>query len=237
VTILLSLTVFLLMVAEALPATSDAVPVVAIYFSCVMLMNSASVGFTVLVLVYHHRTANTHNMPKIVTYGINVWLAWLMRMERPGKNLESIHSHSNNNNNNGTRDIKLELHEYTNMASRSLMSNIRDEDDYSLPSSPQLNGNDPRAGKRGLESPTLSTSLEFSPLRNDLKSILRETRFITDRIKKKQDDDQVMGDWKFASAVLDRFFLWFFLVFILICTGAVLLTVPGMFLSSDEMET
>lgn len=83
-----------------------------------------------------------------MTYGINVWLAWLMRMERPGKNLESIHSHSNNNNNNGTRDIKLELHEYTNMASRSLMSNIRDEDDYSLPSSPQLNGNDPRAGKR-----------------------------------------------------------------------------------------
>ena len=39
----------------------------AIYFSCVMLMNSASVGFTVLVLVYHHRTANTHTMPKIVS--------------------------------------------------------------------------------------------------------------------------------------------------------------------------
>ena len=80
-------------------------------------------------------------------YGINVWLAWLLRMERPGKNLESIHSHSTNNNNNG-RDIKLELHEYTNLASRSLMSNIRDEDDYSLPSSPQLNGNDPRSGKK-----------------------------------------------------------------------------------------
>ena len=89
---------------------------------------------------------------------------------------------------------------------------------------------------QGLESPTLST-LEFSPLRNDLKSILRETRFITDRIKKKQEDDQVMSDWKFASAVLDRFFLWFFFVFILICTGAVLLTVPGIFVSGGELET
>lgn len=85
-------------------------------------------------------------------YGINVWLAWLMRMSRPEKNLDSVHTHPNNshsnNNHRMSRDVKMELHEYTNMASRSLMSNIRgDDDDYSLPSSPQLNGHDLRGKK------------------------------------------------------------------------------------------
>ena len=36
------------------------------YFACIMLMCSLSVVFTVLVLNYHHRTPDTHNMPRWV---------------------------------------------------------------------------------------------------------------------------------------------------------------------------
>lgn len=83
-----------------------------------------------------------------VKFGINVWLAWLLRMQRPGKSLESVHTQCSSSKVNGCKAEKLELREYTNLASRSLMSNIRDEDDYSLPSSPQLNGHDPSHGRK-----------------------------------------------------------------------------------------
>uniref|UniRef100_A0A1I8JFT5 Neuronal acetylcholine receptor subunit alpha-7 n=1 Tax=Macrostomum lignano TaxID=282301 RepID=A0A1I8JFT5_9PLAT len=63
VTILLSLTVFLMMVAEAMPPTSDAVPVIGMYFACTMIMCSLSVVFTVIVLNYHHRDAESHPVP------------------------------------------------------------------------------------------------------------------------------------------------------------------------------
>ena len=38
------------------------------YFACIMLMCSLSVVFTVLVLNYHHRTPDTHEMPRWVRY-------------------------------------------------------------------------------------------------------------------------------------------------------------------------
>ena len=42
VTIVLSLTVFMMVVAETVPRTSDAVPLLGIYFSCIMLISAFS---------------------------------------------------------------------------------------------------------------------------------------------------------------------------------------------------
>lgn len=68
VTILLSLTVFLNMVAETMPATSDAVPLLGTYFNCIMFMVASSVVSTILILNYHHRHADTHEMGEWVCY-------------------------------------------------------------------------------------------------------------------------------------------------------------------------
>lgn len=68
VTILLSLTVFLNMVAETMPATSDAVPLLGTYFNCIMFMVASSVVSTILILNYHHRNADTHEMSEWVKF-------------------------------------------------------------------------------------------------------------------------------------------------------------------------
>lgn len=68
VTILLSLTVFLNMVAETMPATSDAVPLLGTYFNCIMFMVASSVVSTILILNYHHRHADTHEMSDWVSF-------------------------------------------------------------------------------------------------------------------------------------------------------------------------
>lgn len=67
VTIFMSLCVFLLMVAEAMPPTSDAVPLIGTYFSCTMVVVCASVVTTVVVLNFHHRTSVTHEMTPFVS--------------------------------------------------------------------------------------------------------------------------------------------------------------------------
>ncbi|XP_006611528.1 neuronal acetylcholine receptor subunit alpha-7-like isoform X1 [Apis dorsata] len=83
VTILLSLTVFLNMVAETMPATSDAVPLLGTYFNCIMFMVASSVVSTILILNYHHRNADTHEMSEWVKVVFLYWLPCILRMSRP----------------------------------------------------------------------------------------------------------------------------------------------------------
>ncbi|XP_067931422.1 neuronal acetylcholine receptor subunit alpha-7-like isoform X2 [Watersipora subatra] len=234
VTILLSLTVFQLMVAEALPATSDAVPVIAVYFCCVMLLNSSSVAFAVLVLSYHHRGAMTHRMPAYIKNGICVWLAWLLRM----KQSEEEEPRSAHHRGSSGKVSRLERQEYSTLSSKSLMCNIRDEDDYSLPGSPHLPSADfsIHKGKEVNRSPSPSLS-DCTPTRTELRTILKELRLITEQMKKKQEEEKVVADWKFASRVIDRLLLWVFLILTLTSTCAILLTVPNMFASSQEIIT
>nr|2MAW_A Chain A, Neuronal acetylcholine receptor subunit alpha-7 [Homo sapiens] len=54
ITVLLSLTVFMLLVAEIMPSTSDSSPSIAQYFASTMIIVGLSVVVTVIVLQYHH---------------------------------------------------------------------------------------------------------------------------------------------------------------------------------------
>ncbi|VBB33888.1 unnamed protein product, partial [Acanthocheilonema viteae] len=84
ITILLSISFFLSMVAEMTPATSEAVPLIGVFFSCCMLVVSASVVFTVVVINLHFRTPESHIMTPLVRRILLEWLPWLLMMSRPG---------------------------------------------------------------------------------------------------------------------------------------------------------
>uniref|UniRef100_H2TVF6 Neuronal acetylcholine receptor subunit alpha-7 n=1 Tax=Takifugu rubripes TaxID=31033 RepID=H2TVF6_TAKRU len=85
ITVLLSLTVFMLLVAEIMPATSDSVPLIGQYFASIMIIVGMSVVATVVVLQYHHHDPNGGNMPKWVQLVLLQWVAWFLRMKRPGE--------------------------------------------------------------------------------------------------------------------------------------------------------
>merc|ERR1712117_757572 len=53
------------------------------YFNCIMMMVASSVVLTVVVLNYHHRTAETHVMPMWVKSVFLQWMPWMLRMSRP----------------------------------------------------------------------------------------------------------------------------------------------------------
>ncbi|PIO74385.1 Cation transporter family protein [Teladorsagia circumcincta] len=83
-TILLAIVFFLSMVSEMTPPTSDAVPLIGVFFSCCMLVISASVVFTVLILNLHFRGPDTHEMSPIMHKVFMEWLPWILCMSRPG---------------------------------------------------------------------------------------------------------------------------------------------------------
>ncbi|XP_046875827.1 cholinergic receptor, nicotinic, alpha 11 [Hypomesus transpacificus] len=85
ITVLLSLTVFMLLVAEIMPATSDSIPLIGQYFASIMIIVGMSVIATVVVLQYHHHDPNGGAMPKWVQLILLQWVAWFLRMKRPGE--------------------------------------------------------------------------------------------------------------------------------------------------------
>ncbi|XP_034408978.1 neuronal acetylcholine receptor subunit alpha-7-like isoform X2 [Cyclopterus lumpus] len=88
ITVLLSLTVFMLMVAEIMPTTSDSVPLIGQYFASTMVIVGMSVVATVLVLQFHHHNPNSGHMPRWVHLVLLQWVPWFLRMKRPGEGVE-----------------------------------------------------------------------------------------------------------------------------------------------------
>ena len=75
-------------VADAMPATSDAVPLLGSYFNAMNFMVAASVVTTIMILNYHHRLADTHDMPAWVRTVFLHWIPWALRMSRrPGEEI------------------------------------------------------------------------------------------------------------------------------------------------------
>ncbi|KAG5884943.1 hypothetical protein JTB14_032813 [Gonioctena quinquepunctata] len=224
VTILLSLTVFLNLVAETLPQVSDAIPLLGTYFNCIMFMVASSVVLTVVVLNYHHRTADIHEMPQWIKSVFLQWLPWILGMSRPGKKITRKTILMN------SRMKELELKE---RSSKSLLANVLDiDDDFRNVSGATSGGNNSTIttslGAGFIRHPTTieDTTIPGSGGQRDLQHILRELQFITNRMKKADEEAEVISDWKFAAMVVDRFCLIIFTMFTLIATVAVLLSAP-----------
>ncbi|XP_030079118.1 neuronal acetylcholine receptor subunit alpha-7 isoform X2 [Drosophila hydei] len=217
VTILLSLTVFLNLVAESMPTTSDAVPLIGTYFNCIMFMVASSVVLTVVVLNYHHRTADIHEMPPWIKSVFLQWLPWILRMGRPGRKITRKSILLSN------RMKELELKE---RSSKSLLANVLDIDDdfrHTISGSQTAIGSSASFGR-----PTTVEEHHTAIGCNhkDLHLILKELQFITARMRKADDEAELISDWKFAAMVVDRFCLIVFTLFTIIATVTVLLSAP-----------
>ncbi|XP_035537816.1 cholinergic receptor, nicotinic, alpha 11 [Morone saxatilis] len=69
-----------------LPADSGEKISLGQYFASIMIIVGMSVIATVVVLQYHHHDPNGGNMPKWVQLVLLQWVAWFLRMKRPGEN-------------------------------------------------------------------------------------------------------------------------------------------------------
>ncbi|XP_041857840.1 acetylcholine receptor subunit alpha-like [Melanotaenia boesemani] len=92
ISVLLSLTVFLLVIVELIPSTSSAVPLIGKYMLFTMVFVIASIIITVIVINTHHRSPSTHTMPDWVRKVFIETIPNIMffsTMKRPGKEKEN----------------------------------------------------------------------------------------------------------------------------------------------------
>ncbi|KAJ9596228.1 hypothetical protein L9F63_027151, partial [Diploptera punctata] len=83
VSILLSLTVFFLLLAEIIPPTSLAVPLLGKYLLFTMILVTLSISITVFVLNVHFRSPSTHKMSPWVKRVFLHFMPRLLMMRRP----------------------------------------------------------------------------------------------------------------------------------------------------------
>ncbi|KAI8121554.1 Neuronal acetylcholine receptor subunit alpha-7, partial [Lucilia cuprina] len=252
VTILLSLTVFLNMVAETMPATSDAVPLLGTYFNCIMFMVASSVVSTILILNYHHRNADTHEMSEWIRVVFLCWLPWILRMHRPGRPIILDFSSTPCSDTSSERKHQiLSDVELKERSSKSLLANVLDiDDDFrnvrpmtpggTLPHNPAFYRTVYGQGDDGSIGPIGSTRMPDAVTHHtciktqteyELSLILKEIRFITDQLRKEDEENDIANDWKFAAMVVDRLCLIIFTMFTILATIAVLLSAPHIIVS------
>ncbi|KAF7661014.1 hypothetical protein LDENG_00270210 [Lucifuga dentata] len=83
ISVLLSLTVFLLVITETIPSTSLVIPLIGEYLLFTMIFVTLSIVITVFVLNVHYRTPMTHSMPEWVRAVFLGVLPRVMLMRRP----------------------------------------------------------------------------------------------------------------------------------------------------------
>jgi len=238
VTVLLSLTVFQDSVSATMPITSLQIPLLGTYFNCIMFMVASSVVTTIMILNYHHRQADTHEMPSWVRTLFLQWIPWVLRMARPGEKITRKTIMMQN------KMKELDLKE---KSSKSLLANVLDMDDDFVPSStmPHIhshnnsNNQNANAGQQknggfirvssnvptNEESNNMNSSYP-SGVPRELSLILKEIKVITDKIRDDEEASAIESDWKFAAMVLDRLCLITFTLFTIIATLAVLAAAP-----------
>lgn len=233
---LLSLTVFQDSVSATMPITSLQIPLLGTYFNCIMFMVASSVVTTIMILNYHHRQADTHEMPSWVRTLFLQWIPWILRMARPGEKITRKTIMMQN------KMKELDLKE---KSSKSLLANVLDMDDDFVPSThihahhntnsqnnvnnvgnPTKNGGFIRvSGQVPSQEENVNTTYP-SGVPRELSLILKEIKVITDKIRDDEESSAIESDWKFAAMVLDRLCLITFTLFTIVATLAVLAAAP-----------
>ncbi|XP_051875687.1 neuronal acetylcholine receptor subunit alpha-6 isoform X1 [Pristis pectinata] len=217
ISVLLSLTVFLLVITETIPSTSLVIPLIGEYLLFTMIFVTLSIIITVFVLNVHYRTPTTHIMPEWVQKVFLEFLPKVMLMRRPleGKKAEKLRSRQRKDK--CTRKDCASHLEYDNF--KSAKDQLRSCCLYCKEPMSTVTSN-----LRGQISPqSLNSLLSVSILSSEIQQAIESIRYIADNTRSQNEAKEVEDDWKYVALVIDRIFLW---VFTLVCV----LGTAGLFL-------
>ena len=208
ITVLLAMTVFLLLVAETLPATSDEIPLLGQYFIATMFVTAMSLVSTCTVLNFFHRSPATSPMPRWVRVIILGYMAkvFCFKIERE----DEIKMMTPKNK---RKRIEFDLNGV-----------VPFEDDIymTLPGSPRKFRDDMSLVSQSGRSTPSKRSVRSMSLVGGQNSfadrLLDDINTLADDVRARQEDERQREEWRMAALVLDRMFFWLFLFLTLLTT-------------------
>ena len=202
VTVLLSLTVILLLLAENLPATSEVLPLISRYYTITMINVFVSLVFTCVVLTFHHHAPTP--VPAWVQLIICRWCAAVFRVVPKEKEQWA------NEKQNCLKFFKKPRYSIEN----SLCSACPDE---SIVQMNNVNGNSDKDGCAMHALPRISSEGKRPNLRKrscQLEKNVEGLEIIVERTKREDEYARYKEQWRFAAKVLNRMFMWIVLLLV-----------------------
>ncbi|XP_018618648.1 neuronal acetylcholine receptor subunit alpha-3-like isoform X1 [Scleropages formosus] len=254
ISVLLSLTVFLLVITETIPSTSLVIPLIGEYLLFTMIFVTLSIVITVFVLNVHYRTPKTHTMPAWVRHVFLGMLPRVMFMTRPERDPIPPPPHSPPPPKQHNLSGGLHQHQHLLLSTELCNLNNLNRDATKAGSSflcregrcnccwRQRSTKLPADGGGGIvrglgtitgiggngSSCSSSESLEggklsLPTLSQEVRDAIESVKYIAENMRLQNEAKEVQDDWKYVAMVIDRIFLW---VFILVC----ILGTAGLFL-------
>ncbi|KAM5178058.1 neuronal acetylcholine receptor subunit beta-4 [Callospermophilus lateralis] len=227
ISVLLALTFFLLLISKIVPPTSLDVPLIGKYLMFTMVLVTFSIVTTVCVLNVHHRSPSTHTMAPWVKRCFLHKLPTFLFMKRLG--LDSSPAKA---------PLPTQLYltkteaTATSAVGPASPSNLYGNSMYFMNPAPAAPKSP--AGSHSAGIPRDFRQRSSGRFRQDVQEALEGVSFIAQHMKSDDEDQNVIEDWKYVAMVVDRLFLW---VFVLVCIlGTVGLFLPPLFLTHPPSE-
>ncbi|XP_076807507.1 acetylcholine receptor subunit beta-like [Clavelina lepadiformis] len=208
ISILIGETVFLFLVAQKMPETSFAVPLIGSYMLFCTTLVILSVVFSVIVCNVHFRSKHTHSMPNWVTYLFMDKLASFLNMERPSAVKQTFRIRRRSSV-DAQKAIVIESSQrpssilYNNQVERLLGGRIRRRNaplDFGV------------VGTEGeLNDMPCTIKPNIKNIAEPLKPTLKTICYIAKYLKTEDNLSQSQDDWAYVALILDRLLLWVYL--------------------------
>lgn len=225
------MTVFMLVVAETIPPSSDVVPLIAKFYMAGMVEMAVGLVWTCYILKYYH--SDVIEMPKWVRKYVLGYLGHFFGISM--ENLKRIQEHSNLRKDTGrkaTIQTALEPVGRTHQTRTKLhVSNSHNNNPYDshyrhlsstangfLSVSPALNASEISLNQQdGFQDPVLQLGERIL----ERVDTLVENSVVDDRINNHKEE------WRIAAMVMDKLSLWVFGIAVLVTVFGCFLQAPG----------
>ncbi|XP_078360137.1 neuronal acetylcholine receptor subunit alpha-3-like isoform X1 [Oculina patagonica] len=215
ITTLLAMTVFMLMIAENTPTTSDVTPLIGKFFVASMVEIGLALIATCFVLNIYEATGPSSEVPQWVRVILIDILAPILRVTRPKEKPKRRFNPTNPN-----------IHAYS-------------------PILPEHNGNNldidgspkdvlviaPKVGDKVLTSRDFINSVNENNIRHRATStqdkLLEGINVLTERAREQEKEEEIKEEWESVAKVIDRFFLLLFIATVAISTALIFLQRPS----------
>ncbi|XP_031443434.1 neuronal acetylcholine receptor subunit alpha-3-like [Clupea harengus] len=219
ISVLLSLTVFLLVITETIPSTSLVIPLIGEYLLFTMIFVTLSIVITVFVLNVHYRTPTTHTMPAWVRSVFLCVLPRVLLMRRP------IDQQERKGGEKEITEAEKGGAEKGGRKRKKRSSGCQDGGMNCVEGGGGGGGMEGKGGSRsapaeaeavkgGRAPAAVNAVVAFSVVSPEIKQAIESVKYIAENMRSRNKAKEVEDDWKYVAMVIDRIFLW---VFVTVC--------------------
>jgi nicotinic acetylcholine receptor len=227
ISILLSLTVFILLLNDLLPPTSLVVPLIAKYLLFTVIIVTLTNLVSVSVLNVHFRSPSTHKMPDWARHLFLSILPRILCMKRP------------------PASSSLSASFYIKELVRSFLKNLKPatiENELDTLDPAQIDLLLPGFSKRSMRKRSRSIAKPLFKSKTELQYHVDKTAAITsvneivDNLRREDEKNRVKQEWQYMALVIDRLFLLVFTLVCIIGSLTIILQAPSLYDTATPID-